>query len=96
MAENKYGTQIKFTPTKGWMQSANFCRKDLFLEQIIYKNWVKKKMVCNWHVNGTVLAASGVRADTSHSPTSGFALTPYFNSKSGHLFSEMLMLLDKL
>lgn len=53
-------------------------------------------MVCNWHVNGTVLAASGVRADTSHSPTSGFALTPYFNSKSGHLFSEMLMLLDKL
>lgn len=79
------------------MQSANFCRKDLILEQIRYKKWVKKKKnVCNCHVNGTILAASGVRADIAHIPTSGFALTPYFNSESGHLFSEMLMLLDKL
>lgn len=51
--------------------------------------------MCNCHVNGTVLAASGVGADTAHSPTSGFALAPYFNSKLGHLFSEMLMFLDK-
>lgn len=80
------------------MQSTDFCRKDLFLGQMRYKKWVKKKnkIVCNCHVNGTVLAASGVTADTAHSPTSGFALTTHFNSKSGHPFSEMLVLFDKL